>query len=192
MQLSHIFLGLIATVSAIDMYGYRDSDTCGGGYIVCTNANPGDCCIFASGEIFRSIQWRAIPTDWQIIGVAFGGFACQNVKFSVPSIGRENICAGGNLYSGGNYQFASRKRSEDANEACPATGGCANVKRGDLMVFEDGPSYNLTDLDDVLYTELVNASIHPRSYLVQSLHILTFCVSLLVRYKGPQNALTIE
>lgn len=181
MQFSHIFLGLIATVSAIDIYGHRDSEKCdGGGVVVCTNANPNDCCVRASGDAYRAIQWRAIPPAWNVIGQAFSGGDCNHVKLTVGSNGRENICAGGSTYSGGNYIFGSRKRGEDANvanEVRSAEGGCV-VKRGDLLQFEDGHNYNLTDLDDGLYNELVISSIlHPHSYLVKGLDILTFCVS---------------
>lgn len=157
---SQILLGLAATVSAIDIYGHRDSSTCGGGgYAVCMNAAPDSCCVRASGDIYRSIQFRAIPTNWKIIGRAFNGGDCRNLYYVVQSQGRQNICLGNGGYSGGNYGFANRKRSEGADEACPATGGCASVQEADLIVFENGSSYNLTNLDDGLYTEMVSTII---------------------------------
>ncbi|OHE92198.1 hypothetical protein CORC01_12492 [Colletotrichum orchidophilum] len=155
MNLSQIFLSLIATVSAIDVYGYRSNEKCSrGDYIVCTNVNPNDCCIRASGDVFRSIGFRAIPTNWNIVGRAHSGGDCKNLKYVTQSNGRENICCGGSNYSGGNYGFVSKKRSGDAEATCAATVGCSSVARGDLMVFENGPKLNLTGLDDTLYTEL--------------------------------------
>lgn len=156
MHVSYIFFGLVATVSAIDIYGYRNNEKCGGDYIVCQNANPNNCCVRASGDVFKSIQLRAIPTNWNIIGQAFSGGDCKNIKFVMQSGGRENICLGGSNYSGGNYVFAAtKKRSEGASEVCSATGGCTSVQRADLMVFENGSKYNITGLEDALYTELI-------------------------------------
>ncbi|KAK1484635.1 hypothetical protein CTAM01_12879 [Colletotrichum tamarilloi] len=162
MYASKIFLGLIATVSAIDIYGYKNNEKCGGGdYIVCTNANPNDCCVRSSGDTFRSIGFRAIPTNWRIIGRAFSGGDCKNVKYVAQSNGAQNVCCGGSTYSGGNYVFASKKRDESATEdgTCAASaGGCTSVAKGNLMVFENGPKYNMTGLDDALYTELCPSS----------------------------------
>ncbi|KAF3011845.1 hypothetical protein E8E14_003921 [Neopestalotiopsis sp. 37M] len=154
MQISHILIGLVGTVSAIDIYGYRSNEKCSGGdHIVFTNINPDDCAISASGNVFRSIGIRAIPTQWNIIGRAFTGGGCKNLKFVAQSLGRTDICLGGDNYSGGNYGFTNQKRFVGANETCPATGGC-DTTRGDLMVFENGPEYNMTSLDDDLYNEL--------------------------------------
>ncbi|KAK1672157.1 hypothetical protein BDP55DRAFT_718280 [Colletotrichum godetiae] len=152
MYATQIFLGLIATVSAIDVYGYRSNEKCSGNdYIVCRNVNPDDCYVRASGDVFRSIGFRAIPTNWNIIGRAHSGGDCKNLKYVTQSNGAENICCGGSNYSGGNYGFVSKKRSEGT---CAAAGGCASVTRGDLVVFENGPKFNMTGLDDALYTEL--------------------------------------
>lgn len=160
MHASYILLGLAATISAIDIYGYTGSSTCGSGnYAVCTNAAPDSCCPRASGDIYRSIEFRAIPTNWNIIGRAFNGGDCRNLYYVVQSQGRQNICLGNGGYSGGNYGFANRKRSEGTDETCPATGGCTSVQKADLIVFQSGPSYNLTDLDDGLYTEMVSTII---------------------------------
>ncbi|KAL2876851.1 hypothetical protein SGCOL_007874 [Colletotrichum sp. CLE4] len=140
MYATQIFLGLIATVSAIDVYD--------------------DCCVRASGDVFRSIGFRAIPTNWNIVGRAHSGGDCKNLKYVTQSNGAENICCGGSNYSGGNYGFVSKKRSEGT---CAAAEGCASVTRGDLMVFENGPKFNMTGLDDALYTELVNTPVIPVS-----------------------------
>ncbi|KAI4594149.1 hypothetical protein KJ359_008691 [Pestalotiopsis sp. 9143b] len=75
---------------------------------------------------------------------------CKNEKFAAQSEGRDTICLGGSAYSGGKYAFTQAKRSDDADAA---TEEC-NVKRPDLMAFEDGKKYNMTSLDDDLYTEL--------------------------------------
>ncbi|KAF7531060.1 hypothetical protein G7054_g9229 [Neopestalotiopsis clavispora] len=158
MQISHILVGLVATVSAVDIYGYRSNEKCAGGdYIVATGVNPDSCSVSASGNVYRSISIRAIPTNWNIIGRAFTGGGCKNLKFAAQSSGRTDICLGGDNYSGGNYGFATKKRSVAAGETCAATGGCV-AKRGDLMVFENGPKYNMTSLDDDLYNELVSTS----------------------------------
>ncbi|UQC87439.1 uncharacterized protein CLUP02_12944 [Colletotrichum lupini] len=165
MYAAKIFLGLIATVSAIDIYGYRSNEKCSGNdYIVCTNANPNDCCVRASALI---------------IGRAFSGGDCKNVKYVAQSNGAQNVCCGGSSYSGGNYVFASKKRDESASEGdtCAASaGGCTSVAKGNLMVFENGPKYNMTGLDDALYTELCPSSSWIKTPLVSlpSPFIVTF------------------
>ncbi|KAK1625125.1 hypothetical protein BDP81DRAFT_409454 [Colletotrichum phormii] len=143
MYATHILLSLIATVSAIDVYGYRSNEKCSGNdYIVCRNVNPEVCCTRASGDVFKSIGFRAIPTNWNI--------------YVTQSNGAENICCGGSNYSGGNYGFVTKKRSDGT---CAAAGGCASVARGDLTVFENGPEFDMTGLDDALYTELVSTPV---------------------------------
>ncbi|KAK8108902.1 hypothetical protein PG984_014703 [Apiospora sp. TS-2023a] len=156
-----ILLGLLATsASAIDIYGYKNNDKCNGNnYVVSTNVNPDVCAVTASGNVYRSISFRAIPTNWNIIGRAFNGGDCKNINYVVQSSGRTDICLGGNDYSGGSYGFANKKRSAKegvAEEACSAVEaeGCASVAKADKMVFENGPQYNLVDLDEALYTEL--------------------------------------
>ncbi|SMQ51967.1 unnamed protein product [Zymoseptoria tritici ST99CH_1A5] len=155
MHFSHILPYLIAGVSAIDLYASR-SNTCGAadGTVICRNVNPTECCPRASGNAFRSIEVRAIPTSWRITGQAFNGGDCRNVLYVVQSNGRENICLGNSDYSGGSYIFQNLRRSIDAapQEACPASG--CNVRRGNEMVFEGGPSYNMSALDESDYDEL--------------------------------------
>lgn len=186
MYVSHLLLGLVATVSAIDIYGYTSNEKCGSGaHAVCVNANPGSCCVSASGDIFRSIGFRAIPTNWNIIGQAYNGGGCKNVKFTAQSQGSQNVCCGGSWYSGGNYKFTSSKRFQGADESCPANQGCASVHRADLMMFEDGSKYNITGLDDILYTEMVSTRhLSTYAHLKQSINILTFPFSDLVSHKS--------
>lgn len=152
MRVSHVLLGLIATVSAIDIRGFPADQHCKGTYTACTNASPNDCCVSASGNVYGSIGFYAIPKNWNIITRAYNGGSCKNEKFSAQSEGRDTICLGGSAYSGGKYAFTQTKRSDDADAA---TGDC-NVRRPDLMVFEDGKKYNMTSLDNDLYTELVS------------------------------------
>lgn len=159
-----IILGLAATVSAIDMYGSRSNEQCkGGDYIVCQNVNPNDCCIRASGNIFRSIGWRAIPTSWLISGNAYTGGDCSNIQYVAASNGADVLCAGGFNYSGGKYQVVGKKRSV-IGDVCPAAGGCGSVKRGDVMAFADGTTYDLTGLDDALQAEMLSKRINPKPY----------------------------
>lgn len=160
MHVSHVLLGFVATVSAIDVYGYRSNEKCGGNdRVVCVNVNPGVCCISATTDTYRAIGFSAIPTNWQIVGSGYTGGGCSNIWHSEVSNGRTDMCCGGHLYSGGKYSFASKKRSgitsDATTDACPAAGGCTSVRRADLMELE-GAKYNLTDLDDALYTEMVS------------------------------------
>lgn len=162
MHASHVFVGLVATVSAIDIYGYRTDTHCkGSDRIVCQNANPGDCCVRASGDTFRAIGFEAIPTNWQITGTGYTGGDCKNIWHSEVSNGRQNMCCGGHGYSGGKYTFTSKKRSDFTavvtTDACPTGGECTSVRRADLMELE-GAKYNLANLDDALYTEMVSES----------------------------------
>lgn len=164
MHASHVLIGLIATVSAIDIYGYRNNEKCGGtDRVVCTNVNPGTCCPRASGNTWRAIGFQAIPTNWQIVGSGYTGGDCKNIWHSEVSNGRQNMCCGGYNYSGGKYSFASKKRgitADSVTDACPAAeGGCTEVAKASLMELE-GAKYNLTGLDEALYNEMVSKSNH--------------------------------
>lgn len=149
MHFSHILVGFAATVSAVDVYGYRGNDKCDdGNYIVATNANPGVCAVSGSGDVFRSVAIRAIPTDWHINGIGYHGNACDgDIRRVGTSNGSPDICNGGDWYSGAKYEFASKKRRSVVTDE--------SVQKGSAMVFENSVSYDLTGLDDALYTEMV-------------------------------------
>lgn len=164
MHASAIVLGLAATVSAIDMYGYRSNEQCkGNDFTFHANVNPGDCAVYASGNIYRSIGWRAIPTDWRINGNAYTGTGCGNIRYTASSNGAQNICAGGWNYSGGKYEFAGKKRAAAPDAGTAAAEGCQRIHRSDAIVFADGTRYNLTSLDDADHAEMVCTSCYRTS-----------------------------
>lgn len=158
-----VLAGLAASASAIDILGYRGNNQCrGDDYIACNNANPGDCCIRASGDIYHAIGFRAIPRDWRINGVGYQGGDCRNVHYVAASNGADFVCAGGAAYSGGKYEFASKRRAlgfaaaaAAAADACPASGTCGAVKRADLLSLT-GVKYDLAAMDEDLYDEMVS------------------------------------
>lgn len=145
-----VLLGLVAAVSAVDIYGYASDEKCGGGYIVCTGVNPNACCPWSGpGGVYQSIGMRAIPSDWNIIATAFNGGDCTDPLFTIQSAGRDNICLGGNHYSGGSYDFPVSGRSEEPPRNCTPA-------RADTMVTDNGVQYNLTSMEDGNYLELVS------------------------------------
>lgn len=100
---------------------------------MCTNAKPDDFCVCALGEVFRIIGFRAILKNWNIIGRAFSGSDCRNLKLMAQCNDRQDLCCGGSNYSSGNYGFATKKRSDDPN-VCTSTGVCKAVQNADLIV----------------------------------------------------------
>jgi len=68
-----ILLGLVASVSAINVYFHVCHD-CGGASVRCSNLNPGVCC---SGYVVPSIGYRGIPTHWWIYPKGYSRPLCE-------------------------------------------------------------------------------------------------------------------
>ncbi|KEY64194.1 hypothetical protein S7711_03484 [Stachybotrys chartarum IBT 7711] len=141
-----VFLGLIASASAIDLYlGW----TSGSNYILCQRWSPDRCCSTSqSGSPFTSIDFREIPTNWDVSVRVHRGSQCGAVVESQASNGRTNIRIRGGNYGGAGYGFLSRRSENDENVD-------AETVRPSAVVFADGPRYNLTELDDASFAEML-------------------------------------
>ncbi|KAM5359297.1 hypothetical protein ACJZ2D_014598 [Fusarium nematophilum] len=146
MMFLQVFLSLVASVSAIDIWlGWRN----GGNSVHCANINPNTCCgASGSGSPFASLDFREIPSNWDVSIRSHRGPRCGAVVHSEASRSRRNIRMNGTQYGGGGYGFLS-KRSESAEE------GCAKTEKPSILAFADEAQYNVTDLDNALFAEML-------------------------------------
>ncbi|KAL2061036.1 hypothetical protein VTL71DRAFT_9088 [Oculimacula yallundae] len=161
MRISQIFSTLsclASAVSAIDIYLYPHS-ACSGTYLVCRNANPGQCCRPALESDRRfAIGFRAIPLDWNIEGQAKDGWNCDGK--TDYGYGSPNICIvhiGVGAYRGGVYYFRGKKaRDETAVTIGNATETAAcNPIRPDALGLANGTRYDISGLSDDSFSEMV-------------------------------------
>ncbi|KAH6646137.1 hypothetical protein BKA67DRAFT_696035 [Truncatella angustata] len=147
MQVPQLLLGLFATASAIDIYLHFDSNCGGSNSAVCTNKNPDDCCAGSTGDIFPSVGFRGIPTDWQLQCRGHSGGNCNNLRQVSPAVNTNFVCLNSGPFSGGGYSIVNGKRAEGAN------GGASHLP--DTLLFGDGAKYNITDLEETPLTQIL-------------------------------------
>jgi hypothetical protein len=145
-----VFLGFVASASAVDIWlGWKD----GKNSIHCPNMNPNQCC-GASQSSFTSIDFREIPTNWDLSLRCHRGPQCGTVDHIESSRGRKNVrINSGGPWGGAGYGFNSQ-RSKRAEEVCVET-GCTETMRPSILSFADGVHYNLTEMDDASFSQMV-------------------------------------
>lgn len=153
-------LGLIAAVSAIDIHLHNQRNCEGKAAVTCFNVNPNTCCGIMPIE-FWSINFLAVPGDWNLDTRAHRGGYCGEVKDGARK--RGDVCLLNNgPFSGGGYSFANKKRSggalfERAAETC-STSECAGYQAPDLLTLEDGTTMNIKGLEESKVVELIKLS----------------------------------
>ena len=137
-----LLLGFAATVSAIDSY-FHLGDNCDGPWTICSNLNPGQCCVTPGGN---SVGYRGIPTNWVIRVNGFNGGGCGAQIRSAVARNTNFVCLTGSNgdYTGTRYEFTSKKRAE---------GGAP--RKADQLGLADGTRYNIVSLDDDALNDLV-------------------------------------
>jgi hypothetical protein len=131
-------LNLVAVASAIDLYAHGATN-CQGGAGVCSNINPGVCCVGSGG----SVAARGIPLGWRIQLRAYTGGGCTNLDRRVDSGGAVNwLCIQGGFFTGQSYIFNGRKRDEDVQY------DESECQKPDKLALPDGSLYDLTGLTD--------------------------------------------
>ncbi|KAK2751260.1 hypothetical protein CKAH01_06446 [Colletotrichum kahawae] len=151
MHFPQILLSLVASVSAIDIYLHVGGG-CGGNAVVCTNINPNTCCGGSGVDIFPTVGFRGIPTNWNLECRGHSGGNCNNLREVQPARNTNFVCLYSGGFSGGGYGFAARKRAED--DSC-STGGCANQANPDTLLLEDGGKFDIAALEGAPLTELL-------------------------------------
>lgn len=162
MLLIPTLLSLVAGVSAIDIWLNLSALDCKGkNSLHCANVGSNQCCGVPSMR-FGSLHFKEIPTEWNLEvrghDVSRENNGCGTMIARWSSNGETDVCVGAQKiddtssvirnYGGGGYGFIG-KRSEQASD-------CQDPVRPSTLIFEDGVKYNLTDLDDSTFHELVS------------------------------------
>ena len=160
-----VFLSLLGSVAAIDIWLRWES----GGNVHCSGIAPDHCCgvLGRSDSPFKGIDFQAIPSDWNLVVRGHRGPQCGVIGQSDTSRGRGNVVLENGPFGGGGYGFASLKRSEGA-------GGCTEVVRPSVLTLTDGVRYNVTELDDASFAEMVRVSCSLRIYVREFILIVRF------------------
>ncbi|KAH7009143.1 uncharacterized protein B0I36DRAFT_258168 [Microdochium trichocladiopsis] len=149
-----ILASLVATSTAIDFRWYAQRG-CSGHYWQCTNINPDRCCSVGRQDTNSAISWNAIPSDWNILGLGYWQEGCNGtVAGSGQSGGSPDLCFPTPQYRAGRYYFASARSNIQENlaengEPC---------QKPDLIVYEDGTDFDLTELTNEQYAQVVSKS----------------------------------
>jgi hypothetical protein len=144
-----VFLSLLGNVTAIDIWLRWAS----GGNVLCSGIAPDTCCgvVGNSGSPFKGIDFQAIPSNWNIGVRGHRGPQCGVWGDYQLSSGRGNVVLENGPFGGGGYGFVSSKRSEGVN-------GFTEVVRPSILTLADGVQYNVTELDDASFAEMVRAT----------------------------------
>jgi hypothetical protein len=145
-----LILGLAASVNAIDLYlGWRG----GSNYVACRNINPNVCCSTAAGgSPFNSLDFREIPRNWNIQCRGHRGPQCGSLAEVKQSNGATAVSLFNSDFGGSGYGFVSKRSTDDA---------VVETVRPSLLVFGDGAQYDLSELTESSYDEMVCASYVP-------------------------------
>ncbi|EPE28635.1 hypothetical protein GLAREA_09756 [Glarea lozoyensis ATCC 20868] len=163
MKFSQIIFGAvaanIATVSAVDVYFWVDSDTCHGGtYLKCGGLNPNTCCSVTSSYAGAySVSYLGIPTDWYLVLGTYRARSCKTLQGAVAVDHTTNHCfkalAGKRDFLSGDYRFDNKKRdsldapttSDESKKECQSP---------DILGLADGTEFGLAGLDEETLIEL--------------------------------------
>ncbi|TEA10529.1 hypothetical protein C8034_v009556 [Colletotrichum sidae] len=152
MHYPQILLGLVASVSAIDIY-LHVAGGCDGNSVMCSNMPPNMCCGGSGVDIFPTVGFRGIPYEWNLECRGHSGGNCNNLREVQPARNTNFVCLYSGGFSGGGYGFAAAKR--DGEDGTCAAGSCAFQQKPDTLLMEDGGKYDLTQLEGAAFTELM-------------------------------------
>lgn len=150
MRFTATFLTLLNGVSAVDIWLNWSSTKCSGSNsILCSGINPNTCCAISgrSGSPFASIDFREIPSGWDLNLRGHRGSQCGSVIESVASSGNTRVCLSRDPFGGGGYGF--RNKRSDITEKCTET------VQPDVLTFSDGIQFNIKDMDTSSLEEMV-------------------------------------
>jgi hypothetical protein len=146
-----ITLGSVASVSAIDGYLHW-LNACTGSHIICRDLQPERCCNSGrASDSFGGIAFRAIPTDWRVVGEAHYTWDCTGS--SAAASGAPNICHSikgwVGSYGAAKYYFPGKKRRDETGDSA-----CTPV-RPNAIGLANGTQYDLGDLPDASFYQMV-------------------------------------
>ncbi|KAF1975101.1 hypothetical protein BU23DRAFT_459955, partial [Bimuria novae-zelandiae CBS 107.79] len=147
-QYLSVLLSLVAVTTAIDIRLISNSNCNGGVLVSCCNMNPNKCC-GVNNAAFRSVQYTAIPTNWNVQTRSYEGGNCNILRGLLGPQHSGTVCMNEAdcvaRLTGGSYNFSNKKRGAFNAEDC----------RPDLLGLADGTTYVVKDLDTDLFDELV-------------------------------------
>jgi hypothetical protein len=120
--------------------------------IHCLNMRPNQWC-GTSVSPFTSIDLREIPTNWDILVQCHRGPQCGRVNRIESSRGRDNVRVDRGGPCGGAGYAVNSRRTKRAEEGCAEA--CAETMRPSILSFADGVHYNLTEIDDAPFSQMV-------------------------------------
>ncbi|KAH7024625.1 uncharacterized protein B0I36DRAFT_366555 [Microdochium trichocladiopsis] len=148
-----------AAATAIDI-GLYNNDICNPRstvHVMCTNADPGECCSastdrWSSDKVWAATSFHQIPTEWNIEGRTYHERDCQGGFKTARSEGKTEICKAWAQVQGpiisGSYHFVGangRERRRGDSRPC---------RRADTLVLADGAEYDLRSLDEAHFSTL--------------------------------------
>ncbi|KAH7024444.1 uncharacterized protein B0I36DRAFT_366390 [Microdochium trichocladiopsis] len=150
---SLILACLTVTATAIDIHWYRNRG-CSGSYGRCTNMPASGCCTLIPQDVNSAVSWNNIPTDQNIIAQGYWQEGCSgNIAGSGRSNYLSSLCFPTPQYRGAKYHTINGLRHTNTEENPAETE--APCRKPDVLVFEDGHEFNLTDLNEEQYSEVV-------------------------------------
>ncbi|KAH7041417.1 uncharacterized protein B0I36DRAFT_392399 [Microdochium trichocladiopsis] len=150
---------LASRAAAVDV-GLMVDQNCAGVAVFCTGVNPNTCC--ADGRDFWGAKLQYIPKEWNLELRAHrrDSSLCGPIVEIGESRGSVAMCrpSASKQVTGSGYSFRNWKREDEVAETVGAdtNGPC---QRPDLLRLGDGTEYNLTELSDEQYNEVLEVSI---------------------------------
>ena len=151
-----VFFSLLGSTAAVDIWLSWFS---GGTSVHCVGMNPDKCCGISgsSDSPFWGVSFQAIPPEWNLWVRGHAGPLCGAIVESATSRGRQNVDMGQGPFGGGGYSFVPwTKRSESEGDL---EFNCTEVVRPSVMTLPDGVQYNIAELDDAAFAEMVRVSL---------------------------------
>lgn len=145
MRFSSVFFGLVASVSAVDIWLWSENE-CSGVGVGCRNIDYNVCCV-ANGI---NVGYYGFLTGVRMKGFSGGG--CNNLAGELDNNGQINVCmlvVSRESYTGAGYYAPGSKRS--VNETCDYS-----VKPDTLVAAGGATKYDIVGLDDAKVDELVS------------------------------------
>ncbi|KAK2037494.1 hypothetical protein LZ31DRAFT_636021 [Colletotrichum somersetense] len=183
MLFSHFtaIIGFAASLaSAVDIYFYRDSNSCSGARTSCPNIGSNTCC---GGGPARSILFTAgsgTVRTAQVYGYrGASGSGCASLI--LPQNARLPHCmsrADSGTFTGARWGSATLRRRAPEAQQCPAgeQSKCRETVRPNTVTVADGTEYDVQGLDEAKYNELFYFD--PETYLANQIVISSIDAAL--------------
>lgn len=150
------------SVSAIDLRFFNQNNCARNYWVACNNANPGYCCYNSDEDYTISAGLFAIPTEWSIVSQWWAQTGCSSgpLKATTLNYKKDHVCWGASVSEqrgwvhGLSYYFNGGKREVKARP----TEGC---QRANTLHLDDGSEYDLTNLSNATYSEVVSGCFIP-------------------------------